>query len=63
MQSGIMPTQWLGEKYKDDRLYSVTNTIEKAIFSVIRSGVKTIDLGGHATTTEFSYVVIQMMEG
>lgn len=63
MQSAIMLTLWLAEKYEDDRLYLVANTIEQAIFSVIRSGVKTIDLGGHATTTEFTQAVIQMMEG
>jgi isocitrate/isopropylmalate dehydrogenase len=43
----------------DEQAYEAGQCIQEATFEVVASGERTVDLGGHCTTTEFTNAVIQ----
>ena len=45
---------WLGNKYNDSKCIEVGKQLESAIFDLVKSGVKTRDIGGDKTTLEFT---------
>ena len=45
--------------YGDARAQEVSRAIREAALEAVASGVKTADLAGHATTTEFTDEVIE----
>ncbi len=49
-----MMLDWLGAKYNDPKCFEVAKKLESAIFDLVKSGVKTKDIGGDKTTTEFT---------
>ena len=49
-----MMTDWLGSKHGDPRCVEAGQRIESAIFDLVKSGVKTKDIGGDRTTSEFT---------
>jgi 3-isopropylmalate dehydrogenase len=50
--------EWLGEKHHDVSLIQMSQAIRDAVFSVYRDGISTPDLGGTASTSEFSTAVV-----
>jgi isocitrate/isopropylmalate dehydrogenase len=42
----------------DEQAQRASKAIHDATFEVVRSGIRTVDLGGEATTTEFTDAVI-----
>ncbi|QFR03217.1 hypothetical protein F9278_45295 [Streptomyces phaeolivaceus] len=57
--SGAMLFTWLGAKHGDEAAGRVARTVERAVAETIASGVSTRDLGGSASTTEFTGAVVR----
>lgn len=57
--SVVMMLRWLGKKHQDEELYQIADIMETATLETIAAGVKTQDLGGKATTTEFTEAVLK----
>ena len=49
-----MMLDWLGSKHNDSKCFEVAEKLETTIFNLVKSGVKTKDIGGDKTTTEFT---------
>ena len=49
-----MMLDWLGTKHNDSKCFEVGEKLESTIFDLVKSGVKTKDIGGDSTTTEFT---------
>ena len=49
-----MMFDWLGAKHHDSKCFEVGKKLESTIFDLVKSGVKTKDIGGDKTTTEFT---------
>ena len=45
---------WLGAKHYDQKCFEVGAKLESVIFDLVKSGVKTKDIGGDASTVEFT---------
>ena len=45
---------WLGVKHNDSKCFEVGTNLESTIFDLVKSGVKTKDIGGDASTVEFT---------
>ena len=55
--SSALLLEWLAAKYQDDRVSTAASLLEKGVEATVRSGVSTRDLGGEASTTEFTAAV------
>jgi 3-isopropylmalate dehydrogenase len=49
-----MMFDWLGAKHNDPKCFEIGTKLESTIFNLVKSGVKTKDIGGNATTVEFT---------
>jgi len=49
-----MMFDWLGAKHNDPKCIEIGTKLESTIFDLVKSGVKTKDIGGTATTVEFT---------
>ena len=49
-----MMLDWLGKKNTDSKSFDVGNRLESVIFDLVKSGVKTKDIGGEHSTSEFT---------
>jgi len=49
-----MMCDWLGTKHNDSKCFEVGQKLESTIFDLVKSGVKTKDIGGDISTTEFT---------
>ncbi len=49
-----MMCDWLGAKNNDSKCFEVGQKLESTIFDLVKSGVKTKDIGGDMSTTEFT---------
>jgi len=49
-----MMLDWLGNKHNDSKCIEVGTKLESTIFDLVKSGVKTKDIGGTSSTTEFT---------
>ncbi|AFS83053.1 isocitrate/isopropylmalate dehydrogenase family protein [Candidatus Nitrosopumilus sediminis] len=49
-----MMLDWLGNKHNDSKCIEVGEKLESVIFDLVKSGVKTKDIGGTSSTTEFT---------
>jgi 3-isopropylmalate dehydrogenase len=45
---------WLGSKHNDSKCFEIATKLESTIFDLVKSGVKTKDIGGNASTVEFT---------
>ncbi|MDH3677999.1 MAG: isocitrate/isopropylmalate dehydrogenase family protein [Nitrosopumilus sp.] len=45
---------WLGAKHNDSKCIEIGNKLESVIFGLVKDGIKTKDIGGNKTTTEFT---------
>ncbi|GAA0506462.1 3-isopropylmalate dehydrogenase [Paractinoplanes deccanensis] len=59
MLSSAMLLDWLSAKHGDNRLREAAARIERSVRAVVHSGVRTRDLGGAASTTEFTAAVAE----
>ena len=53
-----MMFEWLGMKNNDKNCYQVAQKIEDAVYGVVKEGIKTKDIGGNKTTSEFTQQVV-----
>lgn len=49
-----MMLDWLGKKHSDSKCFEVGKKLESTIFDLVKTGVKTKDIGGDKTTSEFT---------
>ena len=49
-----MMLDWLGTKHDDPKCFEVAAKLEYTIFDLVKSGIKTKDIGGDKTTAEFT---------
>ena len=49
-----MMFDWLGNKHNDSKCIEVGQKLESTIFDLVKSGVKTKDIGGNSSTIEFT---------
>lgn len=49
-----MMLDWLGTKHDDPKCFEVAAKLESTIFDLVKSGIKTKDIGGDNTTAEFT---------
>ncbi|MDH5463932.1 MAG: isocitrate/isopropylmalate dehydrogenase family protein [Nitrosopumilus sp.] len=49
-----MMLDWLGNKHNDSKCIDVGKRLESTIFGLVKNGVKTMDIGGDKTTSEFT---------
>jgi 3-isopropylmalate dehydrogenase len=56
--STVMLLQWLAAHHNDHKLNEIAKVMEKAVLNTIAEGPTTRDLGGSASTTEFTEAVI-----
>ena len=49
-----MMFDWLGSKHNDSKCIQVGQKLESTIFDLVKSGIKTKDIGGDSTTLEFT---------
>ena len=56
--SAKMMFEWLGMKNQDQKCFIVAKKIESAVYGVVKQGIKTKDIGGTMTTSEFTNHVI-----
>ena len=56
--SAKMMFEWLGMKNNDQKCFTVAKKIESAVYGVVQKGIKTKDIGGNITTSEFTEHVI-----
>jgi 3-isopropylmalate dehydrogenase len=60
--SSAMLLDWLGDKHDDDRVRAAGANIEAAVATAVANGVATKDLGGSATTTDFTAAVVDALK-
>ena len=49
-----MMFDWIGSKHNDSKCIEVGQKLESTIFDLVKSGIKTKDIGGDSTTLEFT---------
>ena len=49
-----MMLDWLGTKHNDQKCFEMAKILESTIFDLVKTGIKTKDIGGDKTTTEFT---------
>ena len=49
-----MMLDWLGAKHNDQKCFEMAKKLESTIFDLVKTGIKTKDIGGGKTTTEFT---------
>ncbi len=59
--SAKMMLEWLAMKNNDAKSFAVAKKIEEAVYGVVSEGIKTKDIGGNSTTTEFTQKVISKL--
>ena len=59
MQSGAMLLDWLGIRHRDEALREAGRRVIEAVERTVAEGVATPDLGGTATTDEFTTAAVQ----
>jgi 3-isopropylmalate dehydrogenase len=57
--SAAMLLAWLGGERKDEALGDAGRAIERAVAATLAHGPRTRDLGGTASTAEFTTAVVQ----
>ena len=56
-----MMLDWLGAKHNDSKCIEVGQKLESTIFNLVKSGVKTKDIGGTKSTSEFTQAITSML--
>ena len=58
-----MLLQWLGEKRSDASATSAADAIDRAVSAALGRSVKTPDLGGSASTADFTSTILKHLDG
>ena len=61
MLSSAMLLRWLGERRDSGALTQASGAIERAVAYVLDDGVRTGDIGGNASTTDFTDAVLEVL--
>ena len=56
-----MMFEWLGEKYQDSNLTTLSGKIEKTVDDLFNKNIKTIDIGGKLSTKEFNNKFLSLL--
>ncbi len=56
-----MMLDWLGAKHNDSKCVEIGQKLESTIFNLVKNGVKTKDIGGTKSTSEFTQAIIGMI--
>ncbi|QUC65132.1 isocitrate/isopropylmalate dehydrogenase family protein [Nitrosopumilus sp. K4] len=56
-----MMLDWLGKKHDDSKCYDVGQKLESTLFDLVKTGVKTKDIGGDKTTREFTQEITKAL--
>lgn len=59
--SAKMMLEWLGKKNNDAKSIDVAKRLEDAVYGVVKKGIKTQDIGGTKTTSEFTKEIISLL--
>ncbi len=59
--SAKMMLEWLGKKHNDSKCFDVAKKLESAVYGVVNKGIKTRDIGGTKTTSEFTKEIISLL--
>ena len=59
--SAKMMLEWLGKKHNDTRCFDVAKKLESAVYGVVNKGIKTQDIGGSKTTSEFTKEIVSLL--
>jgi len=56
-----MMLEWLGTKHDDKKCFDIADKIESTIHEVLQLGLKTKDIGGDKTTSEFTHEIVSRL--
>ena len=56
-----MMFDWLAMKHNDSKCNEIAEKLEKTIYSVVKDGIKTKDIGGQKSTREFTQEIISRL--
>ncbi|TBR12358.1 MAG: isocitrate/isopropylmalate dehydrogenase family protein [Candidatus Nitrosotenuis sp.] len=59
--SAKMMLEWLGAKHDDQKCFEVARKLESAVYGVVNKGIKTRDIGGTKTTSEFTKEIVSLL--
>lgn len=59
--SAKMMLEWLGKKHNDPKCFDVAKKLESAVYGVVNKGIKTQDIGGTRTTSEFTKEIVSLL--
>lgn len=57
MLSTVMLMEWLAERHNDNNLKEIGKLVEQSLYQSLKDGIKTKDLGGNASTSEFAKAI------
>lgn len=57
MLSTVMLMEWLAERHNDNNLEEIGKLVEQSLYQSLKDGIKTKDLGGNASTSEFAKAI------
>ncbi|MET3699854.1 3-isopropylmalate dehydrogenase [Bacillus oleivorans] len=60
--SAKMMLEWLGIRHQDEKAAQAANLIEEAVEQVLLQGIKTPDLGGNASTSEYGDALVHYIK-
>ncbi len=56
-----MMLEWLGMKNNDKKCIDVAEKLESTVFTILKNGIKTKDIGGNKTTMEFTKEILSKL--
>jgi 3-isopropylmalate dehydrogenase len=59
--SAKMMLEWLGKKHNDPKCFEVARKLESAVYGVVNKGIKTVDIGGTKSTSEFTKEIVSLL--
>jgi 3-isopropylmalate dehydrogenase len=62
MHSAVMLLEWMGDKYDDPHLLTISHIVDDAIINALSTGPLTPDLGGGSDTESFTRAVIRQLQ-
>jgi 3-isopropylmalate dehydrogenase len=57
-----MMLDWLGAKHSDSKCITIGKKLESVIFDLVKNGVKTKDIGGDKSTSEFTKEITDRLQ-
>ncbi len=60
--SGVMLLDWMADRHGDESLEKMARYAENAILETLSDGICTKDLGGSASTTDFTQAIVDKIK-